>query len=186
MRGSRAQLSIRHSDGDGRGPGIGAIGDADALGRAASTGRAAGWPGGRAVVLGGSSGRVAVWVGRNGAVVVGSPSLCPRSSVDAGPVWRSCRTDRCPGRPTLFAAPRICDSHLASDVVPSWSFPTCRVAGTSKPRYLSAVGALCQRLRDEYYKRAGRVHFSGRLAQLVRAAGLQPAGRGFESLSAHN
>jgi len=25
----------------------------------------------------------------------------------------------------------------------------------------------------------------GRLAQLVRAAGLQPAGRGFESLSAH-
>jgi alkanesulfonate monooxygenase SsuD/methylene tetrahydromethanopterin reductase-like flavin-dependent oxidoreductase (luciferase family) len=27
---------------------------------------------------------------------------------------------------------------------------------------------------------------SGRLAQLVRAAGLQPAGRGFESLSAHH
>ena len=27
--------------------------------------------------------------------------------------------------------------------------------------------------------------FCGRLAQLVRAAGLQPAGRGFESLSAH-
>ncbi len=26
----------------------------------------------------------------------------------------------------------------------------------------------------------------GRLAQLVRAAGLQPAGRGFESLSAHS
>jgi hypothetical protein len=38
---------------------------------------------------------------------------------------------------------------------------------------------------DEYGKRAGRVTFSGRLAQLVRAAGLQPAGRGFESLSAH-
>ena len=35
-------------------------------------------------------------------------------------------------------------------------------------------------------KRAGRVAFSGRLAQLVRAAGLQPAGRGFESLSAHH
>jgi hypothetical protein len=34
-------------------------------------------------------------------------------------------------------------------------------------------------------KRAGKVAFSGRLAQLVRAAGLQPAGRGFESLSAH-
>jgi hypothetical protein len=43
-----------------------------------------------------------------------------------------------------------------------------------------------ERLRDEYYERAGRVHFSGRLAQLVRAAGLQPAGRGFESLSAHS
>src|ERR1700676_2407032 len=27
---------------------------------------------------------------------------------------------------------------------------------------------------------------NGRLAQLVRAAGLQPAGRGFESLSAHH
>ena len=35
-------------------------------------------------------------------------------------------------------------------------------------------------------KRAGRVAFFGRLAQLVRAAGLQPAGRGFESLSAHS
>ncbi len=35
-------------------------------------------------------------------------------------------------------------------------------------------------------KRAGKVAFSGRLAQLVRAAGLQPAGRGFESLSAHS
>ncbi len=34
-------------------------------------------------------------------------------------------------------------------------------------------------------KRPGRVVFLGRLAQLVRAAGLQPAGRGFESLSAH-
>jgi hypothetical protein len=29
------------------------------------------------------------------------------------------------------------------------------------------------------------IHGLGRLAQLVRAAGLQPAGRGFESLSAH-
>jgi hypothetical protein len=34
-------------------------------------------------------------------------------------------------------------------------------------------------------KRPAKVAFLGRLAQLVRAAGLQPAGRGFESLSAH-
>jgi hypothetical protein len=42
------------------------------------------------------------------------------------------------------------------------------------------------RCQDEYCKRAGRVLFFGRIAQLVRAAGLQPAGRGFESLCAHS
>ena len=36
-----------------------------------------------------------------------------------------------------------------------------------------------------YACRSTHILVSGRLAQLVRAAGLQPAGRGFESLSAH-
>ena len=46
--------------------------------------------------------------------------------------------------------------------------------------------ALCRgEVGTRMTKRAGRVAFLGRLAQLVRAAGLQPAGRGFEPLSAH-
>ena len=50
----------------------------------------------------------------------------------------------------------------------------------------SALPALCRAENEtSMTKRPGRVAFSGRLAQLVRAAGLQPAGRGFESLSAH-
>jgi hypothetical protein len=41
-------------------------------------------------------------------------------------------------------------------------------------------------LAAEHCNAEGRMYALGRLAQLVRAAGLQPAGRGFESLSAHS
>ena len=60
-------------------------------------------------------------------------------------------------------------------------------AGDSKNhRKPAAEPALCGAdFETSLTKRAGRVGFSGRLAQLVRAAGLQPAGQGFESLSAH-
>src|ERR1700722_14429211 len=56
-----------------------------------------------------------------------------------------------------------------------------------KPRRPFALPVLCRADGGtNMTKRAGRVTFSGRLAQLVRAAGLQRSGRGIESLSAHS
>ena len=65
-------------------------------------------------------------------------------------------------------------------------FTQPQLSGSLKPGQPSALAALCRSaVRTSMTKRAGRVAFLGRLAQLVRAAGLQPAGRGFDSLSAH-
>jgi hypothetical protein len=76
---------------------------------------------------------------------------------------------------------RLRTMHFADHDVASRHFETKATKAIS-----CSANVMPSRWRNESDKRAGSVVFSGRLAQLVRAAGLQPAGRGFESLSAHS
>jgi hypothetical protein len=91
------------------------------------------------------------------------------------------------GRGPGFVGPTDAAFVIASSSSWAGNAPLPLVARESSPTKapIGCGSIVPSRNRDEYHKEAGRLLLFGRLAQLVRAAGLQPAGRGFESLSAH-